>query len=86
MCTTVDYNWRTIMLSRLLAMSLIGISLTGCNTMHGMGQDFNSVFAPSKNTSGQTIFGSPTSNTGAGGTGGTSTGASGSSSGGSSGK
>ena len=36
------------MLSRLLAMSLIGISLTGCNTMHGMGQDFNSVFAPSK--------------------------------------
>ena len=62
-------------------MSLIGISLTGCNTMHGMGQDFNSVFAPSKNTSGQTIFGSPTSNTGAGGTG-----ASGSSSAGSSGK
>ena len=73
------------MLSRLLAMSLIGISLTGCNTMHGMGQDFNSVFAPSKNTSGQTIFGSPTSNTGAGGTSGTSS-ASGSSSGGSSGK
>jgi predicted small secreted protein len=75
------------MLSRLLAMSLIGISLTGCNTMHGMGQDFNSVFAPSKNTSGQTIFGSPTSNTGAGGTGSSSgTSASASSSGSSSGK
>jgi len=54
------------MFARLLALAVMATCVAGCNTMHGMGQDFNSVFAPSKNTSDQTIFGSKTANSGSG--------------------
>ena len=54
------------MVTRILALAAITACVAGCNTMHGVGQDFNSVFAPSKNTSDRTILGSPTAASGAG--------------------
>jgi len=53
------------MVMRILALAAITACVAGCNTMHGVGQDFNSVFAPSKNTSDRTILGSPTAASGA---------------------
>ena len=47
------------MFSRLLALAVMAACVAGCNTTRGIGQDFNSVFAPSKNTSNQTMFGNP---------------------------
>ena len=69
------------MVMRILALAAMAVCVTGCNTMHGMGQDFNSVFAPSNNTSDRTILGSPTAASGAGGSSSTSASASSSSSG-----
>jgi len=48
------------MFSRVLAFAVMAACVAGCNTTRGIGQDFNSVFAPSKNTSNQTILGKPT--------------------------
>ena len=61
------------MFSRLLALAVMAACVAGCNTTRGIGQDFNSVFAPSKNTSNQTMFGNPNP----GSTGSTSAGSSG---------
>jgi len=47
------------MFSRLLALAVVAACVAGCNTTRGIGQDFNSVFAPSKNTSDKTMFGNP---------------------------
>ena len=47
------------MFSRLLALAVMAACVAGCNTTRGIGQDFNSVFAPSKNTSDKTMFGKP---------------------------
>jgi len=69
------------MFVRILALAAMAACATGCNTMHGIGQDFNSVFAPSKNTSDRTILGSPTAASSAGGSSATSASASSSSSG-----
>lgn len=48
------------MFSRLLMLAAVAACVAGCNTTRGIGQDFNSVFAPSHNTSNQTILGKPT--------------------------
>ena len=69
------------MLIRILALAAMAACVTGCNTMHGMGQDFNSVFAPSNNTSDRTILGSPRADSSAGSSSSTSASASSSSSG-----
>jgi predicted small secreted protein len=69
------------MVIRILALAAITACVAGCNTMHGVGQDFNSVFAPSKNTSDRTILGSPTAASGADGSSATSASASSSTSG-----